>query len=724
MKVSYFIDTYQKTPEKNLELDEILADIKTGKYKNQIDNLRKLKDELAIVNNKLHLPNFMASGVFAKSTNDSLLEHSGYIQVDFDNKKNHPDIQKAGFTKESLRKKLIADNYIYALFNSPTNTGLKAIVKIPTIAHRQSFQALEKYFKDNYNNLQIDTSCKNEARRFFVSYDKDLYLNKDSEIFAEIDHGLKANDYKEYDDKIDHDIFRQAVNAIPSKSKDDGKRSYYLNIIWACKEVLGESEATRIAEKLLAYSDIKEQIPTIIRTGNKFNHPQLVFKEAKSYGWEYPKKNKSKVANLQDYKDNKNKPLEDGNLAVDTTPEYIREPNKETGFVEGNSILSNIRTWLSSKYLFRKNVITEIVYYADKKDSLKWSPVTDDIVNNFIQDMDTCNIETYDSKINTVLNSRFSKNYDVIKEYFDSLDTSNLDVINTHYLEDFFNVITGKTHAEKPNEFETMKTWFCSHAGISLGEIEKVDQLYCICFQGKQGTGKTSLFRYLTPNVLKDYTKENLTDYENKDTKISLGENFLILLDELGESSKHDLIKLKSLITQKAIKERRPHAKRDTVLMRRAGFVGTFDKEQVFDDSAGNRRFIVIEIHKIEWSKLKEIPIDEIWKEAKFFYQRNAFNKSIDGMNTENNSKYEKTNPALEALDALYDLELKNSSEWYTTTEIQSYIEMEMRIRLNTKSIGEALKKVGFQYKPKKISGVSVYRYNVSKKPVSDRNQR
>ena len=154
-----------------------------------------------------------------------------------------------------------------------------------------------------------------------------------------------------------------------------------------------------------------------------------------------------------------------------------------------------------------------------------------------------------------------------------------------------------------------MKTWFCSHAGISLGEIEKVDQLYCICFQGKQGTGKTSLFRYLTPNVLKDYTKENLTDYENKDTKISLGENFLILLDELGESSKHDLIKLKSLITQKAIKERRPHAKRDTVLMRRAGFVGTFDKEQVFDDSAGNRRFIVIEIQKIEWGKLALIPI-------------------------------------------------------------------------------------------------------------------
>jgi predicted P-loop ATPase len=704
MLVSYFIDAYQKTPEKNLELDEILADIKTGEHKTQIDNLRKLKDELAITNNKLHLPNFMASGVFAKSTNDSLLEHSGYIQVDFDNKKDHPDIQKAGFTKESLRKKLIADNYIYALFDSPTNTGLKAIVKIPTIAHRQSFQALEKYFKDNYNNLQIDTSCKNEARRFFVSYDKDLFLNKNSDIFSEI--ALEEKELKEFSKEIDKDLFRDALNHIPGKSKDDGKRSYYLNIIWACKTVLGESEAYSIGEKLLSSSDMIKDLPSIIRTGKTIDHPQLVFKEAISAGWIYPKKKKSKVANLQDYKDNKNKPTE-GNLAVNNAP------NPQTNFTEGNSNYSKIRQWLASRHSFRYNVLTDVVYF---KEAEKWNPVNDRIVNNFLQDMDTAGIEASDNRVNTILNSRFSKEYDAIKDYFDSLDVSTIDAINTHYLEDFFFTITGKTKHEKPNEFETMKTWFCSHAGISLGEIEKVDQLYCLCFQGKQATGKTSLFRYLTPNVLKEYVKENLTDYENKDTKISLGENFLILLDELGESSKHDLIKLKSLITQKAIKERRPHAKRDSVLMRRAGFVGTFDKEQVFDDSAGNRRFIVIEIQKIEWSKLKEIPIDEIWKEAKFYYSLGNYNKSIDGLNTENNSKYEKTNPALEAIDNLYFTLDKNGNEFYTATEMQSHIEKEMRIRLSPKSIGEAMNKLGFEKVSKAIDGISLKRYKITAK--------
>jgi hypothetical protein len=711
MKVSFFRNAYQKTPEKNLELDEILADIKNGKYKNQILSLRKLTNDAEIEKAKLDLPNFMASGVFSNCTDISLLEHSGYIQVDIDNSTKHPDIDKSGHTKESLRKKLIADKYIHSLFDSPKDMGLKATVKIPTIDHRASFKALEKYFLEKYN-VKIDGSCKNISRRFFVSYDKDLFLNKDSEIFAEIANEEK--EFKEFSKEIDKEIFREAVNSIPGKSKDDGKRSYYLNIIWACKTVLGESEAYSIGEKLLSASDMIKDLPSIIRTGKTILYPQLVFKEAISAGWIYPKKTKSKVVNIN----SKRNPIEnniEGNLAVNNAL------NPQTNFTEGNSNYSKIRQWLASRHSFRYNVLTDVVYF---KEAEKWYPVNDRIVNNFLQDMDTAGIEASDNRVNTILNSRFSKEYDAIKEYFESLDVSTIDAINTHYLEDFFHIITGKTKHEKPNDFETMRTWFCSHAGISLGEIEKVDQLYCICFQGKQGTGKTSLFRYLTPGVLKDYTKENLTDYENKDTKISLGENFLILLDELGESSKHDLIKLKSLITQKAIKERRPHAKRDTVLLRRAGFVGTFDKDQVFDDSAGNRRFIVIEIQKIDWGKLALIPIDEIWKEAKYYYSLGAYNKSIDGMNTENNSKYEKTNPALEALDALYDLELKNSNEWYTPTEIQSYIEMEMRIRLNTKSIGEALKKIGFESKSKKIAGASMYRYNVSKKPVSERNQR
>ena len=697
MLVSYFKDAYQKTPVFNTELNIILGQIKNGDFKNQILSLRKLTNPDEIKKAKINLPNFTASGYFTNCNDDCLIDHSGAMQIDFDLK----DILKAGLTKDELRKKLLADNYIYSLFDSPTNTGLKAIVKIPTIEHLGSFLALEKYFLEKYK-VQIDRSCKNISRRFFVSYDKDLYLNKDSEIFAEIAHEEK--EFKEFSKEIDKEIFREAVNHIPGKSKDDGKRSYYLNIIWACKTVLGESEAFSIGEKLLSSSDMIKDLPSIIRTGKTILHPQLVFKEAISAGWIYPKKTKSKVVNI-----NSKRNSIEGNLAEKLEP----EPEKKQ-FV--NSKYEMARGWLKTNFSFRYNILKDNVYYSQLKND-RWDIVTDRTVNNFLQDLDKMGIVTNDNRINTILNSDYlSIEYNPIKVYFDSLDISSIDPIRSNSMELFFEAITGKNLHENLKLFDSMKTWFCSLAGISLGQLDKVNELYCLCFAGESGNGKTTLMRWLAPVQLREYVKENLTDFENKDTKISLAENFLILLDELGESSKHDLIKLKSLITQKSITERRPFAKRDCQLERRAGFLGTFDKGQVFTDNK-NRRYIVLETVKIDWKKLESISIDELWKEAKYFFLNNLYSKTIDQNNIEANRQYEVVNKSIEALAACFVLDDSNSLEleFMTNTQIVNFLESK-GFRVSQRELGIALKDLEIKKEPLKIKGVSTRGYFLQKK--------
>ena len=307
MKVSYFLkaNSIELTPEKNIELDEILGAIKNGKYQNQILALRKLTDEKQIKNAKINLPNFTASGVFTECKDNCLVNHSGFIQVDIDLK----DILKAGLTKDELRKKLLADNYIYSLFDSPTNTGLKGIVKIPIHSHRESFLALEKYFLDNYK-VQIDKSCKNVSRRFFISSDSKLYLNKDSDIFSEI---IIENNYNvDMSNEIDKNLFREACKHIPGKSKDDGNYNKYLTIILAIREVLGENEAYSIAQNLLVNSDMSKHIKSILNYTTKTNYPQLIFKIALENGFQYPsKKDKSKVVNI-----NSKRNSTEGNLAV------------------------------------------------------------------------------------------------------------------------------------------------------------------------------------------------------------------------------------------------------------------------------------------------------------------------------------------------------------------------------------------------------------------------
>ncbi|MCB1177827.1 MAG: hypothetical protein KDK36_09635 [Leptospiraceae bacterium] len=303
MKVSYFEDTFTTVPKDNIDILKILDGIKKGKWSKEIEDIRKIKIKDKQTKLKLNLPNFTASGTFSECKNDSLIEHSGLIQIDIDNLYN-----------DTLRKKLENDEYIFSVFLSPSGTGMKALVKIPAVAHLQSFKALEKYFKNKYN-IKIDTACKNLSRRFYVSYDSNLYLNKNSSIFSEIE--IPETNYKDLkNDEINPEQFREALSLIPAKTTNDGKRDFYNLIIWATKTVLGEGEARTTAERLLSNSKMKNEIDSIIRTGNKIDYPQLVFREAKNYGFTFNKK-----SNIVPFKNKNNQPTAEGNTAVKNDPQ-------------------------------------------------------------------------------------------------------------------------------------------------------------------------------------------------------------------------------------------------------------------------------------------------------------------------------------------------------------------------------------------------------------------
>ena len=102
------------------------------------------------------------------------------------------------------------------------------------------------------------------------------------------------------------------------------------------------------------------------------------------------------------------------------------------------------------------------------------------VVNDWIQEMDKLRIKSNKDNIDIILVSSFSKKSNPIKEYFESLNIENIDAINNHYMQDFYTLITGKSHVDNTNEFETMKTWFAITAGLSI--CNDVNNLYCLCF--------------------------------------------------------------------------------------------------------------------------------------------------------------------------------------------------------------------------------------------------
>ena len=79
---------------------------------------------------------------------------------------------------ETIRKRLLASPYLFALFLSPTGNGLKAVFRVsPDGAnHAGNFRAVEAHIRE-LTGLQIDENCKDVSRLCFMSWDSDIFVN-------------------------------------------------------------------------------------------------------------------------------------------------------------------------------------------------------------------------------------------------------------------------------------------------------------------------------------------------------------------------------------------------------------------------------------------------------------------------------------------------------------------------------------------------------------------
>ena len=162
------------------DVKDIIARIKEGKNKDIVKKIREEKSKEIRNKLKQELPAICFSGTFNKRNDQSLIEHSGFICLDFD-----------GFTKShdllSMKQEIMKDKYTYSVFISPSGDGLKVLVKIPKDPdnHKYFFKALEK----KYNSEHFDTTSKNLSRVCYESYDPLIYVNENSSVWTEMYQG-------------------------------------------------------------------------------------------------------------------------------------------------------------------------------------------------------------------------------------------------------------------------------------------------------------------------------------------------------------------------------------------------------------------------------------------------------------------------------------------------------------------------------------------------------
>ena len=166
-KVSFFKSVTDAQPITE-NLNKLLS---STEYVDAIEKVRACANDEKKYRLKVKLPAFTVSGIFDGNTDSSIIEHSGLIAIDFDQKDN---VDVKGFGK--LKELISALPYVAYCAQSVSGKGYYCI--IPTgypKLHRAHFTSLMRAF--SRCGLTVDKSGINEGRKRFVSFDNEPYIN-------------------------------------------------------------------------------------------------------------------------------------------------------------------------------------------------------------------------------------------------------------------------------------------------------------------------------------------------------------------------------------------------------------------------------------------------------------------------------------------------------------------------------------------------------------------
>lgn len=171
-----------------IPLSKCLERIRVGKSRDVVERVRNASSKSEADKIKSTLPCILFGGEFSERNKNGLVSHSGLMVVDFD---KYPD-EKTMFDHLELLKE---NKHFVSIFTSPSGKGLKGVVSIPEsdkYTHEKYFKAFYKEFEYDYfdkSNCNVDRVC-------FESYDPNIYINYDAEVFEPvlIEDGFRVNE--------------------------------------------------------------------------------------------------------------------------------------------------------------------------------------------------------------------------------------------------------------------------------------------------------------------------------------------------------------------------------------------------------------------------------------------------------------------------------------------------------------------------------------------------
>ena len=302
----------------------------------------------------------------------------------------------------------------------------------------------------------------------------------------------------------------------------------------------------------------------------------------------------------------------------------LESSKEEVKKAKSCSLMQEVTAFLTSRYRFRFNVLTEETEVADVANitniennlpdaHLRYAKVDERWMNSLSMEAIETGIDCWDRDIQRFVRSRRISEYHPFTAYFEQLPewdgTDRVSALarrvsdNPVWVNGFHRWMLGLSAQWMQFHPDTNCANRANNANSAnnTSSINRANSVAPLLVSSRQGLGKSTFCRLLMPDALKAYYTESYDLSSPASAEAKLAACGLINLDEFDKLSASKMPLLKNLMQASALNIRKAYKRSASALPRIASFIGTSNREDLLVDRTGSRRFLCVSLeHAID----------------------------------------------------------------------------------------------------------------------------
>ena len=316
------------------------------------------------------------------------------------------------------------------------------------------------------------------------------------------------------------------------------------------------------------------------------------------------------------------------------------------------SLMQEVTAFLTSRYRFRFNVLTEETEVANNipDTHLRYTKVDERWMNTLSMETIETGIDCWDRDIQRFVRSRRISEYHPFTAYFEQLPewdgTDRVSALarrvsdNPVWVNGFHRWMLGLSA-------QWMQFRSDANNANRANSINRANSVAPLLVSSRQGLGKSTFCRLLMPDALKAYYTESYDLSSPASAEAKLAACGLINLDEFDKLSASKMPLLKNLMQASALNIRKAYKRSASALPRIASFIGTSNREDLLVDRTGSRRFLCVSLeHAIDCTT--PVEYEQLYAQLKaeiLSGERSWFNKEEEQAIQQHNTLFYKHIP-------------------------------------------------------------------------------